>query len=88
MYGGRGINMCDEWKNSFENFYSWAKENGYKENLTIDRIDVNGNYCPENCRWITNKEQQNNKRNNHIIEYNQKNTQYLSFVKSIICLNI
>ena len=72
LYGGRGINMCDEWKNSFENFYSWAKENGYKENLTIDRIDVNGNYCPENCRWITNKEQQNNKRNNHIIEYNQK----------------
>lgn len=68
-YGGRGIKYCDEWKN-FENFYEWANNNGYSENLTIDRIDVNGNYEPTNCRWATIKEQNRNKRNNRIIEYN------------------
>ena len=68
-YGGRGITICDEWKNDFLCFEKWAIENGYNENLTIDRIDVNGNYCPENCRWITHKEQSNNLRTNHIETY-------------------
>lgn len=69
-YGGRGIKVCDEWlgKYGFRNFYNWAMLNGYSETLTIDRIDVNGNYEPSNCRWITNKEQCNNKRNNRYIE--------------------
>ena len=69
-YGGRGICICDEWKNDFISFYNWSMANGYREDLTIDRIDVNGNYCPENCRWATYKEQSRNTRNNHIIEYN------------------
>lgn len=68
-YGERGITVCESWKNDFVCFKDWALNNGYQDGLTIDRIDVNGNYCPENCRWITNDEQQNNRRNNHIIEF-------------------
>ena len=69
-YGGRGIEMCDEWRNDFMAFYTWAMANGYKEGLTIDRKDVNGNYEPSNCCWITQKEQNNNTRANHYITYN------------------
>lgn len=61
-YGGRGITVCDEWKNSYAAFREWALANGYKDGLSIDRIDVNGNYTPDNCRWITMAEQQKNKR--------------------------
>lgn len=63
-YAGRGIKVCDEWKNNYISFKKWACENGYHDNLTIDRIDVNGNYEPNNCRWVTLKEQCYNKRNN------------------------
>ena len=61
-YGGRGINICNEWKNDFSSFYNWAINNGYKENLTIDRINNDGNYEPSNCRWITRAEQNRNQR--------------------------
>lgn len=61
-YGGRGISVCDEWQHDVRAFYEWAIANGYSDDLTIDRIDVNGNYCPTNCRWITQKEQYSNMR--------------------------
>lgn len=60
-YGGKGITICDEWLNSPQNFISWAYSNGYTDELTIDRIDVNGNYEPSNCRWITFTDQMNNR---------------------------
>ena len=63
-YYDRGIKVCEEWNNSFLAFLEWALTHGYADNLSIDRIDYNGNYEPSNCRWSTNKEQQNNKRNN------------------------
>ena len=69
-YGGRGISVCEEWRNDFAAFREWAIENGYEKGLSIDRIDVNGNYCPENCRWITLEEQQRNKRNVKPITWN------------------
>lgn len=68
-YGARGIKMCDLWKNSFVMFYQWAINNGYNDNLTIERKDVNKDYCPENCKWITKSEQCNNRRNTHKINY-------------------
>lgn len=69
-WGGRGVEICNEWLNDFQTFYEWAINNGYKENLSIDRIDVNGNYEPNNCRWVDTKTQANNKRNNVKITYN------------------
>jgi hypothetical protein len=69
-YGMRGIIICNEWKNDFISFYNWAINNGYQDNLTIDRKDNDGNYEPNNCRWITNQEQCNNKRNNRLITIN------------------
>lgn len=71
-YGGRGITVCDEWKNGFQAFYEWSMSNGYSDDLTIDRIDNNGNYEPSNCRWVTNKEQSLNRRTNVIVQYNGK----------------
>lgn len=69
-YGGRGIKVCDEWKNDFMSFYNWSIENGYREDLTIDRIDVNGNYEPSNCRWTTDFVQRRNRTDNHYVTIN------------------
>ena len=69
-YGGRGITVCCEWRNNFMSFYNWAIANGYSDELTIDRIDVNGNYEPSNCKWSTKKEQANNMRTNKLLTYN------------------
>lgn len=72
-YGGRGITICQEWLDDFMNFYNWSMENGYEDGLSIDRIDSNGNYEPNNCRWETSKTQNNNTRKNRIICYEGKN---------------
>ena len=69
-YGGRGITISDEWLNNFEAFQAWSQNNGYDESLTIDRIDVNGNYEPNNCRWVNRKVQARNKRDNHLVTIN------------------
>lgn len=71
-YGGRGITMCNEWKNDFQSFYDWAMGCGYEEHLTIDRIDNDKGYFPDNCRWVDIEVQNNNKRNNIQIEYKGK----------------
>lgn len=77
-YGGRGITVCDEWLHDFQAFYDWSMANGYKEEIspngrnrwTIDRIDNNKGYSPDNCRWVTIEVQANNKTTNHFVEYN------------------
>lgn len=76
-YGARGITVCDEWKNDFEAFQKWAESTGYRPDAkrgecTIDRIDNNKSYSPENCRWVNNQTQANNKSNNIILTYNGK----------------
>lgn len=71
-YGKRGIKVHDEWYNDFMAFYNWSMDNGYNDNLTIDRIDVNGNYEPDNCRWADYTTQNNNRRNNIYITINNK----------------
>lgn len=69
-YGGRGIAVCKEWRESFVVFEIWAKESGYADNLTIDRKDNSKNYQPDNCRWVTMKEQSRNTRRTHYLTYN------------------
>ena len=71
-YGGRGITMCEEWRNDFMAFREWAMANGYADNLTIDREDNDKGYYPDNCRWITMKEQHNNTSQNHLVTMNGK----------------
>lgn len=72
LYGGRGIKVCDHWMNDFMNFYNWANENSYSDDKSIDRIDTNSDYTPENCRWADVYTQANNKRNNVILTHEGK----------------
>lgn len=76
-YGGRGIKIDPTWESDFLKFYSWAMNNGYQENLSIDRIDNEKGYSPDNCRWVTKIEQANNKRSNLLVSYNGR-TQTIS----------
>ena len=71
-YGGRGITMCEEWRTDYTIFRDWALAHGYDDNLTIERVNNNGNYCPENCIWTSQFRQNNNSRFNHMIEFNGK----------------
>lgn len=82
-YGGRGIKVCEEWLASYETFRDWARNNGYKEGLTIERIDVDGNYEPSNCKWIPFNKQANNRRTTIWIEYNGKRQSLMEWSKEL-----
>jgi hypothetical protein len=82
-YGGRGITMCDEWKKNPLTFYRWAMANGYEKGQTIERINNDGNYEPENCRWATQKEQCNNTRHNNLITFRGETKTIGDWAKSI-----
>lgn len=85
-YGARGIKVCDEWLNREQgliNFYNWAINNGYRDDLTIDRIDVNGDYTPQNCRWSSMGVQENNRRNNRYITYNNETKTMMQWSKTL-----
>lgn len=86
-YGGRGITVCREWASSFLSFKEWATANGYSDELSIDRINVDGNYCPENCRWVSGSIQQFNKRkprrntSGHVgVSWNKKSGKWYSYI--------
>lgn len=82
-YGGRGIAVCDEWLQDFMNFYNWAINNGYEKGLEIDRIDNNGNYEPNNCRWISHQDNCNNRRTNVLLTYNGKTQNMTQWSKEL-----
>lgn len=83
LYGGRGIRICDEWLNDKNKFIEWSLANGFDVTLTLDRIDVDGNYCPENCRWVTWDVQNNNKRDNAYIEYDERTQTIAEWAKEL-----
>lgn len=69
-YGGRGISVCDDWRKNYESFHNWAMESGYEEGLTLDRLNNDEGYYPDNCRWVTQRVQQNNTRRNRYFTWN------------------
>lgn len=82
-YGARGITVCAEWQNDFLAFRTWALTHGYQEGLSIDRIDNDKGYSPDNCRWTTDIQQANNKRNNHIVTYQGKSLTLAEWAKEL-----
>lgn len=82
-YGGRGIKVCDEWRHDFTSFYNWAIENGFNEGLTLDRKNVNGNYEPSNCRWVDMQTQQNNRRDNRKIKFEDEEYSISEFARKL-----
>ena len=88
-YGAKGIKICEEWldkENGLNNFYNWSMKNGYRDNLTIDRIDSKGNYTPDNCRWVDRFVQNNNTSRNHLVTYNNE-THSLAQWEKILGIN-
>lgn len=83
IYGARGISVCDEWTNDFMSFYNWSMENGYADNLSLDRIDVDGNYEPSNCRWADSYTQTHNRRLDKLYTYNGKTLSVRDWCKEI-----
>ena len=81
-YGGRGIKICDEWKESFDSFAEWSYANGYTDEMTIERVDVNGNYCQENCKWIPMSEQAYNKTTTIWVDYHGERVALAALCKS------
>lgn len=82
-YGARGIAVCEEWKDDFQSFFDWSMRNGYDETLSIDRIDMNGDYTPTNCRWVDKYIQANNRSNNHFITHNGKTQTLMQWSKEV-----
>ena len=83
VYGGRGIRVCKEWLSDKVSFYKWALENGYKEGLTLDRIDNDGNYEPSNCAWVTNKDNSNHNSRTHFLTYNGKTQSMMKWAEEL-----
>ena len=81
-YGGRGISVCSDWALKYDSFREWAISNGYSEKMTIDRINPDGNYSPDNCQWVDMITQANNRSNNHIVQYQGHNYTVAQFAKT------
>lgn len=82
-YGARGIKVCSEWLNDNTSFYFWAMNNGYKEGLTLDRINNEGNYEPSNCAWVTNKENTNHNSRTHFLTYKGKTQSMMKWAEEL-----
>lgn len=83
IYGGKGVRVCKKWDENFVSFYEWSMANGYEKNLTIDRIDSDGDYEPDNCRWVDYKTQNNNLKSNHTLTYKGKTLSIYAWAREV-----